>query len=140
LRIADIMTDKNKIYTEVTENISISVVPKYESEESNPAIGKFVYSYTVTIENIGTETVKLLSRHWYIVDSIQEKREVRGEGVVGVQPELKPGETFQYVSWCPLHSPIGKMYGNYTFLNLSARTTFKVLIPEFLLVSDFKLN
>ena len=93
------MTDKHRIYRAITENISISVIPKYESEESNPAIGKFVYSY-----------------------------------------EVKPGETFMYTSWCPLHSPIGKMYGNYVFVNLSERTTFKVLIPEFLLVSDFKLN
>lgn len=134
------MTDRHRIYRAITENISISVVPKYESEESNPAIGKFVYSYEVTIENIGSDIVKLLSRHWYIVDSIQEKREVSGDGVVGVQPELKPGETFLYTSWCPLHSPIGKMYGNYVFMNLSSRTTFKALIPEFLLVSDFKLN
>ncbi len=134
------MTDKHKIYNEVTDDISISVMPKYESDESNPAIGKFIYSYQVIIENLGLDTVKLLSRHWYIVDSIQEKREVKGEGVVGVQPELKPGESFQYMSWCPLHSPIGKMFGNYQFINLTAKTTFTVNIPEFLLISDFKLN
>ena len=134
------MTDKHKIYNEVTDDISISVMTKYESDESNPAIGKFIYSYQVIIENLGLDTVKLLSRHWYIVDSIQEKREVKGEGVVGVQPELKPGESFQYMSWCPLHSPIGKMFGNYQFINLTAKTTFTVNIPEFLLISDFKLN
>lgn len=134
------MTDKFKTYNAVTDNISISVMPKYEPEESNPSIGKFIYSYQVIIENLGSDTVTLLSRHWYIVDSIQEKREVKGEGVVGVQPELKPGETFKYMSWCPLHSPIGKMFGHYLFMNLTAKTTFKVIIPEFLLVSDFKLN
>ena len=134
------MTDKNKIYTAVTEMISISVQPRYEAEESNPAIGKFIYSYQVTIENNSFVNVKLLSRHWYIIDSIQIRREVKGEGVIGKQPILAPGGTFQYVSWCPLNSPIGKMYGNYVFVNLSERATFKVLIPEFLLVSDFKLN
>lgn len=102
------MTDKNLTYSAITDDISISVVPKYEPSESNPAIGKFIYSYQITIENLSKDTVKLISRHWYIVDSIQEKREVKGEGVVGVQPELNPGETFQYMSWCPLHSPIGK--------------------------------
>jgi ApaG protein len=134
------MTDKYKVYNAVTDDISISVMPKYEPDESNPAIGKFIYSYQVVIENLGTDTVKLVSRHWYIVDSIQEKREVRGEGVVGVQPELKSGESFTYMSWCPLHSPIGKMFGHYLFINLTGKTTFKVTIPEFLLVSDFKLN
>lgn len=134
------MTDRSKIYTATTEDIVISVTPKYEPEESNPAIGKFIYSYSVTIENIGKNPVKLLSRHWYIVDSIQVKREVKGEGVIGQQPVLKSGDEFKYMSWCPLHSPIGKMYGTYTFMNLNDKSTFSVVIPEFLLVSDFKLN
>lgn len=134
------MTDKNITYSAVTDDISISVIPKYEAAESNPAIGKFIYSYHVTIENLSNDVVKLISRHWYIIDSIQEKREVKGEGVVGVQPELNPGESFQYMSWCPLHSPIGKMYGDYLFINLTKKSTFKVVIPEFILVSDFKLN
>lgn len=134
------MTDKTKVYTEITNEISISVVPAYEASESNPAIGKFIYSYQVTIENQSTDTVKLLSRHWHIVDSIQIKREISGEGVIGQQPELKAGEVFQYMSWCPLNSPIGKMFGTYTFINLDKKTTFSVNIPEFVLVSDFKLN
>jgi ApaG protein len=133
------MADK-KEYLEITNDISIQVVPKYLHDESNPAIGKFIHSYQIFIENQGKDTVKLLSRHWYIVDSIQEKREVKGEGVVGVQPEIRSGENFQYMSWCALHSPIGKMYGTYTFSNMATNTVFKVKIPEFLLVSDFKLN
>lgn len=104
------MTDKTKIYTQVTNDISISVIPAYEAADSNPAIGKFIYSYQVTIENLGHDTVKLLTRHWHIVDSIQIKREISGEGVIGQQPELHPGEMFQYMSWCPLNSPIGKMF------------------------------
>ncbi len=134
------MTDKTKIYTQVTNDISISVIPAYEAADSNPAIGKFIYSYQVTIENLGHDTVKLLTRHWHIVDSIQIKREISGEGVIGQQPELHPGEMFQYMSWCPLNSPIGKMFGTYTFINLDKKSTFTVEIPEFVLVSDFKLN
>lgn len=134
------MQDKTNQYQAVTENICISVQPKYEASESNPAIGKFIYSYYVTIENKGRSKVKLLSRHWHIVDSIQIKRQVNGEGVIGQQPELKSGEVFEYMSWCPLNSPIGKMFGHYTFLNMDQNVTFQVMIPEFILVSDFKLN
>ena len=134
------MTDKNRIYNAITEQISISVIPKYEAEESNPAIGKFIFSYQVTIENIGLVTVKLLSRHWHITDSIQIKREVKGEGVIGKQPVLKSGEVFNYISWCPLNSPIGKMNGTYIFQRLEDKSTFEVRVPEFVLISDFKLN
>lgn len=134
------MTDKNKIYTAETEMINISVQPRYEVVESNPAIGKFIYSYQVTIQNNSFITVKLLTRHWHIVDSIQIRREVKGDGVIGKQPILEPGQVFQYVSWCPLNSPIGKMYGHYTFERLEDKSTFEVMVPEFLLISDFKLN
>ncbi|KXK37185.1 MAG: Co2+/Mg2+ efflux protein ApaG [Saprospiraceae bacterium] len=134
------MSDKTIVYTKVTYNIHISVLPSYEPDESNPAIGKFIYSYHVKIENFNNVRVKLLSRHWHIVDSIQVQREVSGEGVIGHQPELDPGDHFEYTSWCPLHSPIGKMYGTYTFKNLDTGELWSVEIPEFLLVSDFKLN
>ena len=134
------MTDKNRIYNAITEQISISVIPKYEAEESNPAIGKFIFSYQVTIENIGLITVKLLSRHWHITDSIQIRREVKGEGVIGKQPVLKSGDVFNYMSWCPLNSPIGKMSGIYIFQRVEDKSTFEVVVPEFVLISDFKLN
>ncbi len=120
--------------------ISISVQPKYEAGESNPAIGKFIYSYQVTIQNNSSKTVQLLSRHWHIIDSIQIRREVKGDGVIGKQPILEHGEVFQYMSWCPLNSPIGKMYGSYVFERLEDKSTFEVLVPEFILISDFKLN
>ena len=120
--------------------ISISVQPRYEADESNPAIGKFIYSYQVTIENNSFGTVKLLSRHWHIIDSIQIKREVKGDGVIGKQPVLEPGKVFQYMSWCPLNSPIGKMYGTYTFERVEDKSKFEVIVPEFILISDFKLN
>jgi ApaG protein len=134
------MKDKNIVYQSITENISISVVPNYEDSESNPAIGKFIYSYQVTIENLGNVPVKLLSRHWHIHDSIPIHREVKGEGVIGQQPIILPGEIFQYMSWSSLNSPVGKMFGKYTFVNMVEKFEFEVVIPEFLLVSDFKLN
>ena len=134
------MMNKNNIYTSITESISISVIPAYETQESNPAIGQFVYSYQVTIENLGLLAVKLISRHWFIVDSIQVKREVKGEGVIGQQPIIEPGESFQYMSWCPLNSPIGKMYGSYLMQKIKTKEMITVTIPEFILVSDFKLN
>lgn len=134
------MSKSQPIYNQTTHQIRISVVPKYEEQHSNPSIGKFIYSYHITIDNLSTDSVKLLSRHWHILDSIQVKREVKGLGVIGLQPELAPGETFSYTSWCPLHSPIGKMYGLFTFLNNTTKEQFDVTIPEFILVSDFKLN
>ncbi|MCZ2102058.1 MAG: Co2+/Mg2+ efflux protein ApaG [Chitinophagales bacterium] len=134
------MTDKSKIYKEITNDISISVSPHYERVESNPAIGKNIFSYHVTITNLGSSNVKLLSRHWHIIDSNTLKRQVEGDGVVGQQPELGPGQTFEYNSWCLLQTPVGKMYGTYTFVNLDTQEQFEVVIPEFKLHADFKLN
>lgn len=88
-----------------------------------------------------SEPVKLLSRHWYIFDSIQIQREVEGEGVIGLQPVIKPGDTFEYTSWCPLQSALGKMHGHYSFLELSdVGHKIQVEIPEFVLVASFVLN
>lgn len=134
------MTQQNKIYTEVTKNISISIIPHYEINESNPSLGKNIFSYHVVITNLSAYTVKLLSRHWHILDSNMQNREVEGDGVVGQQPELQPGETFEYTSWCLLQTPIGKMYGTYTFINLDTKEAFKVIIPEFKLHAEYKLN
>lgn len=134
------MDNLSKTYKEITGFMSISVVPKYEAVHSNPSVGKYIFSYHITMENMGLVPVKLISRHWYIVDSINVQREISGEGVIGLQPVLEPGEDFSYSSWCPLHSPIGKMSGHYIFMNLHTKEKFEVTIPEFILVSDFKLN
>ncbi len=134
------MTDKNKIYTAITHRISVTVIPAYQASESNPAIGKFIYSYQVIIENQGFEAVKLLSRKWLITDSLTTVRTVEGEGVVGQQPVIGESQAFQYMSWCPINSSLGKMSGTYTFERIADGTTFEVEIPEFLLNSDFILN
>ncbi len=126
--------------SKITNRIRISVSSRYEAEVSMPDKNKFVHSYNVTIENQGFHKVQLVRRHWIIVDSNNVRREVKGEGVIGLQPILQPEETHHYQSWSPLTTPIGKMRGTYLMKNLEDNTYFKVEIPEFKLIADFKLN
>lgn len=129
-----------KVYKNLSAGIQVHVTPKYMVEESNPSIGKFIFSYHVVMTNQRERRVKLLNRHWNIYESILIQREVKGEGVVGVQPELGVDESFQYTSWCPLNNPIGKMVGKYEFKDLESGEKFFVQIPEFVLVADFVLS
>ena len=99
-----------------------------------------MFAYRITIENHNSYPVKLHRRHWYIVDSNGTNREVEGEGVVGIQPILSPGERYQYVSGCNLHSEMGKMYGTYDMENLDDKSMFEVNIPVFEMVVPFKMN
>ncbi len=124
----------------ISEGIQISVETFYQHDYSNPVNHEFMFAYRITIENHNQFTAKLTHRHWYIFDSNGEKREVEGEGVVGVQPILKPGEQFQYVSGCNLKSEIGKMEGFYTVENLNSRQVFNVTIPSFDLIVPLKMN
>lgn len=126
--------------TLITEGIKISVEPFYLPNESFPAQQKFVHAYRITIDNLSGDTVQLLRRHWYILESNGIKREVEGEGVIGQQPVLGPGESHQYTSWCPLMTDIGKMSGYYLMSRLSDQQQFKVEVPAFKLVPPFKLN
>jgi ApaG protein len=129
-----------RLYNLLSSGINISVVPKFMPVESNPSIGKYIFSYEVRIKNTRKNTVKLLNRHWFIYESILIQREVQGEGVVGVQPEIIPGDTFLYTSWCPINCQVGKMNGTYEFEDLVTHEKFFVDIPEFILVADFVLN
>ena len=115
-----------------TGSIQISVEPSYVREESDPANNYYFFSYTVQIRNDGGDTVQLLSRHWIITDAFGKVEEVRGAGVVGVQPKLKPGETFKYSSFCPLPTPTGTMKGTYTMVDSQGQKT-EVAIPLFIL-------
>ncbi|WP_315820127.1 Co2+/Mg2+ efflux protein ApaG [Paraflavitalea speifideaquila] len=99
-----------------------------------------MFAYRITIENHNSFPVKLHRRHWYIVDSNGSTREVEGEGVVGVQPSLQPGERYQYVSGCNLRSEMGKMYGIYLMENLHSKAHFEVNIPVFEMIVPFKMN
>ncbi len=102
--------------TAVTRGIRVSVQSRYLQERSSPAQGQYAFAYTVTIANEGTETAQLRTRHWIITDGRGTVEEVRGDGVVGEQPRLEPGESFQYTSGCVLTTPVGEMHGEYRFI------------------------
>ncbi len=126
--------------TATTHNVRVSVLTNYQEGYSSPTQSHFVFSYRVQIENEGDSTLQLRRRHWTIFDSDGTIREVEGEGVIGQQPVLEPGESHEYISGCNLHSDLGKMVGHYTFERLLDGTEFEVAIPEFLLVHPAKLN
>lgn len=118
------------MYTTTTRAIRVSVEPFYHDEQSKPAENRWVFGYRVTIANEGGETVQLLRRHWRIIDAHGVIREVRGDGVVGEQPRLAPGEQFQYTSGAPLPTPNGIMVGSYGMVDEQGRS-FEVGIPAF---------
>ncbi len=126
--------------TATTHGIKISVETEYQQEYSSPAQMHFVFTYRITIENLSANTIQLLRRHWDIADITHTEREVDGEGVVGKQPILEPGQTHQYVSGCNLKSGIGKMKGKYLMERVIDGHKFDVKIPEFTMVVPYKLN
>ena len=126
--------------TAITEGVKITVNTNFRSEYSNPDQNNYLFSYRILIENQGDYAVKLLSRHWHIFDSCGEYREVEGEGVVGQQPTLKPGNVYEYESACNLRTDVGSMKGTYLMQRIIDQSQFLVNIPEFQLISPFKLN
>jgi ApaG protein len=124
---------KQVIFT--TEGVTVSVVSSYEAEVSNSDLARFVFSYQIEITNNTPYTIKLTHREWEIIDGVGRTKRVEGEGVVGVQPIIEPGESFSYSSWCPLPTQIGNMSGYYTIERLIDKVTFKVKIPKFTLIS-----
>ncbi len=125
---------------QTTNGITIEIASRFEEGHSQPTNKKFVHSYQVNIINDNDHAVQLLRRHWFIHDSDQTIREVEGDGVIGVQPIIKPEGNHTYMSWSVLQTAIGKMSGNYSMLNLETQKEYKVEIPEFPLVANFKLN
>jgi ApaG protein len=93
--------------------VAVDVLTSYVADQSDPSASRFVFSYTITIRNEGTEAAKLLTRHWLITDANGKVEEVHGEGVVGHQPHLKPGYAFQYSSGAMIETPVGVMQGSY---------------------------
>jgi len=126
--------------SKVTEGVKVSVESFYQADYSNPVNGEYMFAYRVSIENNNPFPVKLLRRHWYIYDSNAAEREVEGEGVVGVQPQINPGDKYQYISGCNLRTEMGKMYGTYLMQNLLDKQDFEVNIPVFHMVVPFKMN
>ena len=118
------------MYRAVTRSIEVSVVPFYLDDRSEPVENRYFWGYRVTIDNQSDERVQLLSRYWQITDGSGRVEEVRGAGVVGDQPELDPGDSYQYTSGCPLSTPSGFMVGRYTMRNARGEL-FDVDIPAF---------
>lgn len=118
------------VYEAVTQGVLVRVLPEYLAEESSEEDGRYVWAYTVEIENRGEATVQLVSRRWTITDALNHVSEIKGAGVVGEQPTLKPGEAFRYTSGCPLSTPSGAMRGAYQMLTTKGEV-FEAQIPEF---------
>ncbi len=114
----------------VTRGIRVQVDPQFDPRRSQPDASHWFFLYTVTIENLSDETVQLLTRHWIITDGNGEVEEVRGPGVVGEQPQLAPGEGFEYTSGCPLPTPFGAMEGRYEMRDTDGGS-FDVRIARF---------
>lgn len=126
--------------SKISEGVEISVETFFQSDYSNPVNGEYMFAYRITIENHNNFTIKLLRRHWHIFDSNGEHREVEGDGVVGVQPVLQPGEHYQYVSGCNLRTEMGRMYGSYQMENQLTKQLFSVNIPAFDMIVPAKMN
>jgi ApaG protein len=124
-------------YIATTRQIRVTVRPVYLDDQSAPSDNHFVWAYHVTIENLGSETVQLIGRHWRITDARGELHEVRGPGVIGEQPVLEPGDTYEYTSGTPLATPSGIMDGEYQMENERGEM-FNIAIPAFSLDSPYQ--
>lgn len=124
----------------ITSGIQISVKSNFRTDLSEVTDSQYFFKYMIEIENTNNFDVQLISRDWYIFDSLNERRYIAGEGVVGEQPILKPDEKFRYTSGADLNSELGMMKGFYTFKNLIDGETFQVFVPTFLLEFPYKLN
>lgn len=118
--------------TSKTYDIAVKTRTAYIADQSNPANDCYVFAYTITISNSGNVAAQLLSRHWIITDAANKVQEVRGKGVVGEQPHLKPGESFEYTSGSAIATPVGTMRGSYQMV-ADDGTEFDAAIPEFTL-------
>jgi ApaG protein len=123
-------TSDGPVYEQETRGVTVRVTPSFLPEQSSRERGRYVWAYTVEIENRGDAEIQLVSRHWIITDALNRTEEVKGAGVVGEQPELKPGEAFRYASACPLQTPSGLMRGSYQMVTPQGEA-FDVIVPQF---------
>lgn len=126
--------------TATTRGVTVTVRPSYLPEQSNPAAGRWLFAYEITVRNAGPVTVQLLNRHWVITNGEGTTDEVRGPGVVGHQPVLAPGEQFTYTSGCPLDTPVGTMHGEYDMVVVETGEHFDAVIAPFRLAVPSALN
>jgi len=129
-----------RMVTEITKGVRVSVETEYQPSYSSPSQYHYVFTYRITIENGSDYTIQLKRRKWHIHDAGFMPREVEGEGVVGQQPVLEPGESHSYVSGCNLKSGMGKMVGTYLMERVVDGTTFSVNIPEFSMIAPMRMN
>lgn len=122
-----------------THNFEVLAQPQYVASESKPNQDYHFFAYKITIKNLGTASAQLLSRHWIITDGNGRIEEVRGPGVIGLQPKIQPGQSFQYESACPLSTPHGSMRGSYQMVS-ELGESFEIEIPEFYLISPQALH
>lgn len=122
-----------------TQGIKVTVESQYLAERSSPSQGRFAFAYKVRIENQGTKTAQLKSRHWVITHGDGKVEEVRGEGVVGAQPVLRAGEQFEYTSWAMIGTQFGTMHGSYQMVRDTGES-FEAEIPMFRLALPYTLN
>lgn len=118
------------MFKATTHDVSVTVMPVYIDERSNPATSQYFWAYRVVIENNSDQTLQLLTRYWHITDSSGHVEEVSGDGVIGEQPVMKPGQIFSYTSGCPLHTPSGIMVGHYMMQDENGKM-LKIEIPAF---------
>ena len=123
-----------------TRGVRIVVRPRFVPEQSDPDNGQWLFAYHIVIRNEGRETVQLISRHWVITNGEGKVEEVRGAGVVGYQPLLKPGEEFEYTSGCPLTTPVGTMHGEFNMIVQGSGEKFDARIEPFRLAVPKALN
>lgn len=124
---------------ETDYNINVTVDSQYIEAESNPEANRFVFAYTVHIKNNGNIAAKLISRHWIITDANNRTQEVKGKGVIGEQPYLKPGESFEYTSGTMMETPVGSMQGSYQMIS-NDEHSFDAIIEPFTLALPKILN
>lgn len=127
------------MFTKTTRLIKVTAVPQFLPEHSEPADGHYVWAYTIQLENYGDAPVQLLNRHWKITDAQGVTQEVRGAGVIGEQPMLKPGEPYRYTSGTALGAPSGMMLGEYEMVTPEGEH-FEVEIPAFSLDSPYQVG
>ncbi|HVV32722.1 MAG TPA: Co2+/Mg2+ efflux protein ApaG [Vitreimonas sp.] len=125
------------MYEQETDGMVVRVEPSFLPQESAPDQNRFVWAYTIEIENRSEQTVQLMSRHWRITDETGFTQEVRGPGVVGEQPVIPPGRSFRYTSACPLGAPSGVMVGAYSMQRIDDRSAFDIAVPLFSLESPY---
>ncbi len=133
---AAVIAQRFPMYEAITQKIRVRVTTEYVPDQSEPEEDYFFWAYKVEITNLGKETVQLKTRHWRITDANGRTEEVRGPGVVGDQPVLEPGQSYNYSSGCPLKTPQGLMVGSYQMVGDNGRT-IDVAIPAFSLDSPF---